>query len=144
MPSAETQRQEFTISSDPARLDVEWICGFLEQTYWGKSRSRETMRKALGNSCCFGIYRDREQIGFARAVTDYATYAYLADVFLIESFRRQGLGRWLIETVLNAPELKAVRRWGLITRDAHAVYKACGFRELPERPTGGGHVPALT
>lgn len=130
MPHAEVHRDEFTISTDPKRLDVEGTCAFLEQTYWGKARTRPVMRKAFRNSLCFGVYCGQEQIGFARAVTDFATFAYLADVFIIEAFRKRGLGRWLIETVLNHPELKGLRRWALITQDAHGLYRTVGFREL--------------
>src|SRR2546430_13068026 len=85
MPHAEPQDSEFTISIDPALLDFSAVCGFLEQTYWGKSRSRDLMRKAFENSLCFGVYRGREQVGFARAITDYATYVYLADVYIVEA-----------------------------------------------------------
>ena len=130
MPHVEVHQDEFTISTDPARLDVEGTCAFLEQTYWGKTRPRQVMLKSFRNSVCFGVYRGDEQIGFARAVTDFATFAYLADVFIIEAFRKRGLGRWLIQTILNHPELKALRRWALITQDAHDLYRACGFRKL--------------
>jgi GNAT superfamily N-acetyltransferase len=126
----EIQRGGFTISTDPSLLDVEGVCAFLEQTYWGKARPREMMRKALLNSFCFGVYRGAQQIGFARAVTDYATYAYLADVYIVDPFRGQGLGRWLIQTILEHPKLKLVRRWALIKQDAQEFYKPFGFREL--------------
>ncbi len=135
MPHLEVQQDEFLISSDPALLDLEAIFYFLEQTYWGRNRSREVMRKALQNSFCFGVYRNREQIGFARVITDFATYAYLADVYILEPFRKKGLGRRLIQIILGHPELKGIRRWALITRDAQDLYKSVGFRELenPER-----------
>jgi GNAT superfamily N-acetyltransferase len=130
MPPLDVEPREFSISTDPSLLDVEGICSFLEQTYWGKRRPREMMRKAIRNSFCFGVYRSKEQIGFARVVTDFATYAYLADVFVLGPFRRQGLGRKLIQTILEHPELKGVRRWMLITQDAHEVYKPFGFAAL--------------
>jgi GNAT superfamily N-acetyltransferase len=130
MRHAEVHQGEFTISTDRSLLNVEGVCAFLEQTYWGKARPREMMRKALLNSFCFGLYRPDQQIGFARAITDYATYAYLADVYILEPWRGQGLGRWLIQTILEHPELKLVRRWALITQDAHELYTPLGFRAL--------------
>ena len=130
MHHVEVHSGEFTISTDPSRLDVAGICAFLEQTYWGRTRSREMMQKAFRNSFCFGVYREKEQVGFARAVTDYATYAYLADVYIREMHRGKGLGRWLIETILQHPELKPIRRWALITRDAHNLYDSVGFTPL--------------
>jgi N-acetylglutamate synthase-like GNAT family acetyltransferase len=130
MPHAEVHQGEYVISTDPARLDLPGICAFLEQTYWGKNRSRELLEKAFRNSLCFGLYQGTKQAGFARAITDYATYAYLADVFILEPHRKQGLGRWLIQTIIEHPELKTVRRWALITRDAHSIYRPAGFHEL--------------
>ena len=126
---------EFTISSDPARLDIEKISGVLEQTYWGRGRPREMMRKAIRNSLAFGVYRGKEQIGFARAVTDYSTYAYLADVIIFEPFRERGLGKSLIQAIFDHPDLTGIRRWALITQDAQEFYKQFGFHALdhPER-----------
>ena len=131
----EDQPGDVTISSDPARLDIEKICGVLEQTYWGRGRSREMMRKAIRNSLAFGVYRGKEQSGFARVVTDYATYAYLADVIIFEPFRGRGLGKRLIQAIFDHPELRGIRRWALITQDAQEFYKPFGFHALehPDR-----------
>src|SRR5262245_3692260 len=97
----ERHRGEFTISTDPARLDVELICDFLRGSYWARQRPRDVIKKSLRHSCCFGIYHGPKQVGFARAVTDFATFAYLADVFIVESYRGQGLGQWLVETIFE-------------------------------------------
>lgn len=130
MPPAEVQSDDFVISADPALLDVEKVCGWLEQTYWGRTRPREMMRKAIRNSLAFGVYRRNEQIGFARAITDYATYAYLADVIITEPFRGRGLGKRLIQGILDHPALRGIRRWALITQDAQEFYKPFGFHSL--------------
>ena len=135
MPHAEVQCGKFTISADPSLLDLEKVCAVLEQTYWGRTRPREMMRKAIRNSLAFGVYRGKEQAGFARAITDYATYAYLADVIIFEPFRRRGLGKRLIQAIFDHPELRGIRRWMLITQDAQEFYKQFGFHALdhPER-----------
>lgn len=123
----EVHRGEFTISTDPARIDFAVVFGFLSQTYWAKNRPKAAFEKALRNSFCFGVYHGVDQVGFARAITDYATFAYLADVFILEPFRGRGLGLWLVNTMLMHPELKAMRRWALVTQDAHGLYARCGF-----------------
>jgi GNAT superfamily N-acetyltransferase len=85
------------------------------------------MLKAIHHSLCFGIYRNTQQVGFARAITDYATFAYMADVYIAEPFRGRGLGKWLVESMLAHPELRGLRRWALLTQDAHELYRQCGF-----------------
>jgi GNAT superfamily N-acetyltransferase len=129
------QRDGFTISTDPARLDLDGICSFLSRSYWANARTRETTRRALEHSLCFGVYDGEQQIGFARAVTDYATFAWLADVFITEEYRGRGLGKWLVEVVLSHPDVQSVPRWFLATRDAHELYRRFGFAALtaPER-----------
>jgi N-acetylglutamate synthase-like GNAT family acetyltransferase len=126
----ELKNGEFSLSTDPARLDGDAIYDFLSQTYWGKARSREVIEKSIRNSLCFGIFHAGRQIGFARAVTDYATFCYLADVYILEPYRRRGLARWLVNSVLAHPELKNLRRWCLVTRDAQDLYRKCGFQPL--------------
>ncbi len=116
------------MSTDPARLDVDAIYTFLARTYWAKNRPREILETALRNSLCFGIYRGSEQVGFARAITDRATFGYLADVYVLEPYRRRGLARWLVSSIINHPELKHLRRWALMTQDMHELYRQCGFR----------------
>lgn len=124
------QRGEFTLSFDPARLDRASVHDFLSQTYWARHRSRELMDRAIAGSLCVGLFRAGRQVGFARAITDRATFAYLADVYVLEPFRRQGLARWMIAALLDHPELKGLRRWMLVTRDAQALYARCGFAPL--------------
>jgi GNAT superfamily N-acetyltransferase len=129
----ELQNGLFDLSTDPARLDVEAIYAFLSHSYWAMARPRAMIEKSIRNSLCFGIYHSQSQIGFARVVTDCATFGYLADVYILEPYRGQGLGHWLIETILSHPELKELRRWSLATRDAHPLYRQFGFQPL-ERP----------
>ena len=132
----EWQRDEYTISTDPARLDYVLIHRYLsESTYWAAGRSMEVVRRSIGNSLPFGLYCASTQAGFARVVTDYATFAWVADVFVLEEHRGKGLGVWLMETMLAHPELQGFRRWALATKDAHGLYEQLGFKPLrrPER-----------
>jgi GNAT superfamily N-acetyltransferase len=121
------------IDTDKARLDLAMIHAFLVDSHWAKGIPFETMCKAIEHSIAFGLYRNGRQIGFARVVTDHATFAYLADVFIVEGERNAGLGRHLVETILACPELQGLRRWLLGTRDAQSLYRRCGFAE-PPRP----------
>lgn len=120
---------EFTISTERGRLDLNVIHEFLTQSYWAKGRARETVRQSIEHSLTFGLYWNQtgQQVGFARAITDYATFAYLADVFVLEPFRGQGLGRWLVQTMLEYPELRSIPRWRLVTADAQNLYHHFGF-----------------
>lgn len=132
----EWQRGEFTISTDRSRLQIDRIHKFLsEESYWAKERTREQTATAIKNSLPFGVYKDENQIGFARVITDYATFAYLGDVFVLEEFRGQGLSKWLMETIINHPDLQGFRRWILATKDAHELYEKFDFTRLkfPER-----------
>lgn len=138
--SYEARRGGHVVSDDPARLDLALIHGFLASSYWAAGIPEETMRRSIAGSLAFGLYRlDDEgggrQVGFARAVTDRATYAYLADVFVVPDERGQGLGTFLVEAVLAHPDLQGLRRWSLVTRDAHDLYRKFGFVPLaaPER-----------
>lgn len=129
----EWHRGEYTVSTDPGKLDLDFIHGFLSQnSYWAKNRSRSLVERSLEHSLNFGIYRADQQIGFARVVTDYATFAWLADVFIIEEYRGQALGKWLIETVFSFEPLHGLRRWILATRDAHELYRKFGFTLLDQ------------
>lgn len=121
---------EFEISTDSSRIDLATVHGFLTASYWAKGIPLETVRRSIQNSLCFGIYRGREQAGFARVVTDRATFAYLADVFVLEAYRGRGLSRWLMECITTHPELQGLRRWMLATRDAHGLYGKFGFLGL--------------
>ena len=132
----EWQRGEYTISSDKSLLDVGLIHEFLSTSaYWALGRTRQTVERSIANSLSFGIYRGTEQVGFARVITDYATFAYLADVFVLPEFRGQGLSVWLMEVIDQHPDLQGLRRWMLATKDAHGLYRKTGFCELklPER-----------
>ena len=133
--SSEWRREGFTISTDRDRLDRPLIHEFLAASYWGKGIPRETADRSIEGALCFGLYEDGRQVGFARVITDRATFAYLADVFVIESHRGRGLAAWLMETILAHPDLRGLRRWMLLTRDAHPLYRKVGFTELahPER-----------
>ena len=129
------ERGEFTISTDRSRLDLAVIHSFLDNSYWASGRSTETIRRSIENSVAFGVYTGERQVGFARVITDYATFAWIADVFILEEFQGRGLGKWLTETIIAHPELQGFRRWVLATKDAHGLYKKLGFHELkrPER-----------
>jgi GNAT superfamily N-acetyltransferase len=132
----EWERGALLISTDKARLDLEMIHDFLgTKSYWATGRSLETISRSIENSVAFGLYRWGKQIGFARVITDYATFAWLADVFVLDEERGQGLGKWLVASILSHPELQGFRRWLLATKDAHELYRPFGFDELkrPER-----------
>ncbi len=132
----EWQRGEYTISTDNNRLDIHTIHDFVaNQSYWAQGRSIETMQRALDNPLNFGLYKQNLQIGFARVVTDYATFAWIADVFVLPDYRGRGFSKWLMEVILSHPELRAFRRWVLATKDAHTLYARFGFIPLhrPER-----------
>jgi GNAT superfamily N-acetyltransferase len=132
------RRGDYFISTDRALLDLNVIHDYLSnQSYWATGRSMETIRRSIENSLSFGLYHDatRELLGFARVITDYATFAWVADVFILDEARGQGMGKWLMEVILAHPELQGFRRWILATRDAHELYRRFGFEELkrPER-----------
>jgi N-acetylglutamate synthase-like GNAT family acetyltransferase len=128
----ETQRDKFTISTDPARLDVDAICEFLKRAYWANTRPRERTERAIQNSLVFGVYDGERQIGLARVVSDYSIFAYLCDVFIHEDYRAHGLGKWLIQTIMEHPDLRDMRRWLLVTSDAHGLYKQFGFTSIED------------
>jgi GNAT superfamily N-acetyltransferase len=126
----EWTRGDYVISTDPARLDLDVIHGFLVRSYWADGRSRERVAQAIAGSIPFGLYHATSgQVGFARVVTDGVVLAFLADVFVLEPHRGHGFGAWLVEVALGLPELARVRRWLLGTRDAHGLYRRFGFAE---------------
>lgn len=126
-------RGAYTISTDPTRLDVDVIYGYLSRSYWATGRPRQVVELSLRHSLNFGVYHGARQVGLARVITDYATYAYLCDVFILEDHQGNGLGKWLIETVTNDPALQHIRRMMLATRDAHGLYAQYGFT-APVKP----------
>jgi GNAT superfamily N-acetyltransferase len=128
--SREWRRDGYVISTDASRLDLGTVHGFLRTSYWAAGVPFEIVERSVENSMVFGVYHGAEQVGFARVVTDQATFAYLADVFVLETRRGQGLGKWLMEAILSHPDLQGLRRWMLATRDAHALYRSHGFDDL--------------
>jgi GNAT superfamily N-acetyltransferase len=128
---AERALGPYLISSDPGRLDLDAICAYLSgESYWARGRPREQIVRGIENSLPFGVYRDGDQIGFARIVTDYATFAWLADVYVLDGHRGQGLGKALIEAVVEHPEVRSLPRVVLATADAHGLYERYGFKPL--------------
>jgi len=129
-------KQGFTISTDKTLLDFEAIYKYLNQdSYWAKGIPAERLKRAIENSMCFGLYKQNVQAGFTRVVTDKATFAYLCDVFILPGYRGLGLSKWLMQTIVEHPELQGLRRWSLATADAHGLYSQFGFTEIsrPDR-----------
>jgi GNAT superfamily N-acetyltransferase len=131
----EWRRGDYFISADKRRLDLTVIHDFLTTSYWAAGIPIETVKKSIEHSLAFGVYKEGKQVGFARVITDFATFAYIGDVFILEDYRGQGLSKWLMEVIADYPELQGLRRWVLLTRDAHGLYRKTGFTELqnPER-----------
>jgi GNAT superfamily N-acetyltransferase len=132
----ESRHGDFLISSDPARLDLDVIHSFLTNCYWAKGIPREVVARSIKHSLCFGVYDNSgAQVGFARVISDFATYAYIADVFVLESHRGQGLSKELMKSIVQHPALQGLRRWTLSTVDAHGLYSQFGFTppKWPER-----------
>jgi GNAT superfamily N-acetyltransferase len=131
----EWQRDAFTITCDPARIDRAAVHAFLTRSYWAEGISREVVDRSIEGSLCFALLADARQVGFARVISDQATIAYLGDVYVLPEWRGQGLGKWLIGCVMVHPRLQGLRRWILVTRDAHGLYAPVGFSALksPDR-----------
>ena len=131
----EYRKEQFLISTDPAKLDVASIHAFLSRSFWDSEEiPREIVERSIRGSFCFGVYDGQEQIGFARVVTDGATFAYLCDDYILESHRGRGLGKWLMECILSHPGLQGIHRWVVVTRDAR-LYQKVGFTSLREPET---------
>jgi GNAT superfamily N-acetyltransferase len=139
----EARRDGFLISTDPSRIDLDLVHAFLRDIYWCAGIPRDTVWKGIENSITFGVYEDDAraaattqkramQFGFARVVTDRATFAYLTDVFILDNYRGRGLSAWLMEIILEHPDLQGLRRFCLLTRDAHGLYAKFGFKPLPD------------
>ena len=125
-------RDEYLISNDKSKLDLHVIHSFLSTSYWAKGIPLDIVKRSIEHSLCFGVYyKEEQQVGFARVVTDYATFAYIGDVFIIEAFRGQGLSKWLMDVIVTHPQLQGLRTWILLTRDAHGLYKKVGFAAPP-------------
>lgn len=123
-------RDTFTITTDPACFDTDAIHAYLTRSYWAEGIQRDVVERAIENSLCFGLFDGSEQIGFARVVTDRATYGYLADVYVLEEYRGRGLAVWMMECIVAHPDLQGLRRFALATRDAHELYRKFGFTKL--------------
>lgn len=129
------KKDDFYITTDPKKTDIDMVCSLLEQSYWANSRKRDVIIKSLENSLCFSLFHKDKQIGLIRVITDCTTFAYLCDVIISEEYRHKGLGIWFLDCVFKYPDLQGLRRWFLATKDAHEFYKKFGFNSLsnPEK-----------
>ena len=128
--ASEWTRNEFSISTDPARLDVDAVHAYLTASYWANGITRESVERSIAYSMPFGVYEAKKQVGFARVITDRTTFAYLSDVFILPEAQSKGLGKWLIDVIVSHPELQGLRRWLLFTRDARGLYEKYGFTDV--------------
>ena len=135
MTPFESRRDTFRITTDAGAMDLDAIHAYLTRSYWSEGISKPLVRKAMAGSLCFGLLDGARQIGFARLVTDRATFAYLCDVFVLEDYQGRGLGTWFMRELFTHPDLQGLRRLGLVTRDAHRLYEKCGFSALSD-PAG--------
>jgi len=127
--------EDYEISADKSRLDVAMIHDYLaNRSYWAEGVPLSVVRRSIENALCFGVYLQGKQVGFARVVTDYATIAYLADVFILEEYRGRGLGKKLVKTIMEHPDLQGLRLWLLGTKDAHELYGKYGFKKVADSP----------
>ena len=123
-------KDKFYISTEKEKMDIDLIHSFLTRSYWAEGISKEIIRRSIEGALCFGVFENEKQVGFARMITDRATFAYLADVFIIDEYRGLGLSKWLMEVIMSYPDLQGLRRMMLATRDAHELYKKFGFTQL--------------
>ena len=128
----EIRRGKFVISTDPDRLDIQAVHAYLTRSYWAEGIPIQTVAKSIPGSLCFGLFDEARQIGFARVITDRVTFAYLCDVYVLPDYRGQCLGRWLMEAVCSHPDLQGLRRFVLVTRDAHGLYEKFGFTPVKD------------
>ncbi|MFT4153303.1 GNAT family N-acetyltransferase [Parafilimonas sp.] len=133
MATYEVRNEMYAITTDTSKLDVNVIHQYLsEESYWAQGMPRDVVEKSIDNSLCFGLYYNDAQVGFARLITDCATFAYLADVFILHEHRGKGLSKWLMEAIQAHPELQNLRRWLLTTKDAHGLYEQAGWTKVPD------------
>jgi len=125
----------FTVTTDKEKIEIDILHNFINQSYWANGRTKQTIITSIENSLCFSMFKGEKQIGFARVITDYATFAYLCDVYIEEDYRGNGLGIWMLECILNYPNLLDLKKWLLATRDAHELYRKFGFYSMsnPEK-----------
>jgi GNAT superfamily N-acetyltransferase len=135
MEITEWQKHDYLVSTDKSKIDINTVHDFLFQSYWAAGIPIETVKRSIENSLCFAIYQQEMLVAFARVITDLATFAYLADVFVLPEHRGKGLSKWLIEIIVDHPQLQGLRRFTLATRDAHSLYEQFGFTvfDNPER-----------
>lgn len=129
----EQRKNAYLISTDSSLLDIDFIHGFLTRSYWSQGISKEKVIRSIHHALCFGVYDNKKQIGFARVISDFTSFAYLADVFIIEAYRGRKLSKWLMESILAHPDLQELRNWVLRTKDAHGLYQQFGFTS-PKNP----------
>ena len=127
----EWRRDGYLLTTDPDAVDVGVVQAFLQQSHWAPGIPREVVERSVAHSLNFSLLRERRLVGYTRVITDYATFAYLTDVFVLAEHRRQGLGTWMMTCVLEHPELQELRRWCLVTRDARRLYERVGFEQTP-------------
>jgi GNAT superfamily N-acetyltransferase len=129
----EEQKGDFQLSTDPTKLDLKVVHHFLStDSYWSKGIPYETVQQASEHSLCFGVYHHHDQVGYARVISDYTSIAYLADVFILPDYRGQGLAKWLTQSIRAHPNLQGLRRWILLTRDAHSLYEQSGWSHIAQ------------
>ncbi len=135
MAYQEYHKGTYLISTDPGKLDVDAIHDFLTRSYWAEGIPREVVARSVEHSLCFGVFDGTRQIGLARVISDLATFAYIGDVYILDPYRGQGLAKWLMACIASHPDLQGLRRWALLTRDAHGLYHQFGFTPVktPER-----------
>jgi len=135
MENMEWKKDDYLISTNKAKIDIGVVHNYLTQSYWAEGISIEVVKRSIENSLCFAIYRQQQLIGFARVISDFATFAYLADVFILPEERGKGLSKWLMEVIVKYPQLQGLRRFTLATKDAHGLYTQFGFKlfDKPER-----------
>ncbi len=133
MKPYEVRKDDFLISTDKSLLNLDIIHGYLsKESYWAMNIPRDVVERSIEHSLCFGIYHQQQQVGFGKLITDQATFAYLGDVFVLESYRGKGLSKWLMESIHAHPGLQGLRRWILATSDAHGLYEQFGWSVIPE------------
>lgn len=134
MEAMNKMKTNYIVSTDQDKLNIELIHNFLsKESYWAQGRSIEKVKKSIENSLSFGVYLDNEQVGFARVVTDFAIFGWIMDVFILDEYRGKGLGKMLMDAIVNHEDLQGLQRWGLATNDAHGLYEKYGFKKL-DRP----------
>ena len=135
MENKEWKKNEYFISTDKSKINMDVVHDFLSKSYWAEGIPLETVSRSIENSLCFGVYHNDELVGFARVISDFVTFAYLGDVFILPLHRGKGLSKWLMEIIMFHPQLQGLRRFTLATRDAHGLYAQFGFKPFarPER-----------